>query len=342
MVTYKNKKHVILVTLIFLIILFFIVFLQNESNYKIKTLNLDIQGQNAFIYKVNDERITILFYDYNVNDFNNIALYNVNTEDYITIKINFDENVSDAIWYENNLYYVTSSLNLSTNDYNWRLILYDFNNNKHIELLNGKLNNTLNTPSLSVCKNKLYVTYENNIGQLTTDLISNDGISNVMNISFDTLKNYDNSKTLFDVNGNYYFIAISEEKNCLIVKNNTLEEKKIYCADNESLIFDYVLFDDYIYINLLKDDKSSIVKYEKETHNYSIKNLTYAVTSMRKLDQNRLIIIDKEKRIIIFDLQLKLIKSIKIPNINYKFEILNDSSIVTSTSEGKIKIISNL
>ena len=97
MVTYKNKKHVILVPLIFLIILFFIVFLQNESNYKIKTLNLDIQGQNAFIYKVNDERITILFYDYNVNDFNNIALYNVNTEDYITIKINFDENVSDAI-----------------------------------------------------------------------------------------------------------------------------------------------------------------------------------------------------------------------------------------------------
>ena len=49
MVTYKNKKHVILVTLIFLIILFFIVFLQNESNYKIKTLNLDIQGQKAFI-----------------------------------------------------------------------------------------------------------------------------------------------------------------------------------------------------------------------------------------------------------------------------------------------------
>ena len=70
--------------------------------------------------------------------------------------------------------------------------------------------------------------------------------------------------------------------------------------------------------------------------------MTYAVASMRKLDQNRLIIIDKEKRIIIFDLQLKLIKSIKIPNINYKFEILNDSSIVTSTSEGKIKIISNL
>ena len=39
---------------------------------------------------------------------------------------------------------------------------------------------------------------------------------------------------------------------------------------------------------------------------------------------------------------IELIKGIKIPNINYKFEILNRSSIVTSTSEGKIKIISNL
>lgn len=342
MVTYKNKKTVFLVTAIFLIIIFFIVFLQNKSNYRIKTLYLDIQGQNAFIYKVNDEKITFLFNDYNINHFNNIVLYNVKTEDYITVKINFDENVSDAIWYENNLYYVTSSLNLSTNNYNWRLILYDLNSNKQIELLSGKLDNILNTPSLNVYNKKLYITYENNIGQLTTDLISNDGISNVINISFDILKNYDNSKTLFDVNGNYYFITISEEENCLIVKSDTLEEKKIYCADNESLIFDYVLFDDYIYINLLKDDKSSIVKYEKETNNYSIQNLTYAVASMRKLDQNRLIIIDKEKRIIIFDLQLKLIKGIKIPNINYKFEILNRSSIVTSTSEGKIKIISNL
>jgi len=307
-------------------------------NLKDNVTSIDMQG----IYD-NDLYLSLIDFTYNnitaITKY--LIVYNFSEKKAKLIEPNLNKRITNYIINKNKIYY--TSIYFENEVLKWDLSVTEdrFLNNKTLKT--GTIENAVNYPVFFENNSDIYLLSIDD-SQQKQSVFKLDSNEFVEVFSLDSnLENIFDLEKVKIIDDNIYYISVDNNGRKLKKFDMTNGSTKILYESTSNLetIFEFEVLPNSIVINLIKDNKSTIIclKLDKLINEY---HYDYFISYMEVLDNDLIIMIDKKNNSLIYNtLSNKLeTKNRLSKNIHFKFKVKDKNTIVFQDNNSRLYLYS--
>lgn len=274
----------------------------NITEYDLMDLNyesLDLSNKSLYTHRTDDTSLYLSTIDLSKSDLGktlNIVIYNFNDKKTEIIEYRDNKRIVDYVIKNNHIYFVT--IEYENDLLKWTLNKSDksFDNKK---ILNqGIINSPFIAPSFYIYNNQFYfISFDLNNGNEKYDIsrIDDNNIVSILEIDGKKEQLLDLEKVFIDNSSIYYICYSDNAQNVKRYDFNSKKSEKIYSTNTKGdQVFEIGILDDYVVVNNINNDKSTLIYVNKKGETEKIE-LSTSLSFMRALDGNKIIMHDDKK-----------------------------------------------